>query len=73
MERQLLILLLILLLPSCQTPEQFSFIKEVPESGSIEQISLEESMQTFEEIIDYENIWDAFMINQHFQTIKLMP
>ena len=45
MERQLLTLLLILLLSGCQTPEQF-FIKEVPESGSIEQISLEESMQT---------------------------
>ena len=51
MERQLLTLLLILLLSGCQTPEQFSFIKEVPESGSIEQISLEEPMQTVEEIL----------------------
>ena len=71
MERQLLTLLLILLLSGCQTPEQFSFIKEVPESGSIEQISLEEPMQTVEEIIDYENIWDAFIDKSTFSDYQI--
>ena len=71
MERQLLTSILILFLSSCQTPEQLSFIKDVSESGSIKQIAPEESTQTFEETINYRNIWDALINKSTFSDYQI--